>query len=217
MFVDVHQLEYLMRLGEMPTAELVAHRPGIERFLATLWDAATPSARQAFAERIAHIPAAARPWGAVQAARPNDALAVGAAAGVEPPPALVLLMDRAPDDPDDDGEGSRLPAPDDGLVEALLRWNLKEVRRWMGPLGWQQPPPAVVLDRDLGLEAERPPAAVGFSPTRATNPSAVTAAEELDARSDRRLRVVGAVAAVGVSSSLLFALARASRQKDILP
>ncbi len=217
MFVDVHQLEYLMRLGEMPTAELVAHRPGIERFLTTLWDAATPTARQAFGERMAHIPAAARPWAAVQPARPTDARALDAAAGSEPPPALVLLIDRAPDDPDDDGEGSRLPAPDGRLVEALLRWNLTEVRRWMGPLGWQQPPPAVVLDRDLGLEAERPPATAAFSPTVAPPPSAVTAVEELDARSDRRLRVVGAVAAVGVSSSLLYALARASRQKDILP
>ena len=216
MFVDVHQLEYLMRLGAMPTTELVAHRPGLERFLATLWDAATPAARQTFTEHMERLPPVARPWGAVQAARPTDALALQAG-GAGPPPALVLLLDRAPDDPDDDGEGSRLPVPDEAIVEAILSWDLKEVRRWMGPLGWQRPGPAVVLDRDLGMEAERPPATAGFSPTVGPPPSAVTAAEELDARSDRRLRIVGAVAAVGAGSTLIYALARASRQKDITP
>lgn len=207
MLVDSHHVRYLLRLGELARGktakELAARKQAAESFLSTLWWTATPAARQAFGARMEKAAADERPWAAVRVPGPGMQLALGGASG---PPAALLLLGRADDDPDDAAGEARLTDAHAPLLEALERWDVPEIQRWLGPLGWQVPSAAIPKQDPLGETAESVPAS--------TPPAADPVPPTLEDQSGLWLRAVGLTAAIGAGGTLLYVLGRTFRAKE---
>lgn len=210
MLVDRHHVQMLIDFGAIAQGksaqQLVPLKDRLEAFINTLDGAASPAARRAFADRMQRMSKDDHPWSAVRRSDPGTYLAAGTGASVGGPPAALLVRGQEDDDPDGEEDGNRVPsaAPWAGLRNALDRWDTSEIRRWAGPLGWQQP----------NLSIERTPDVELAGPSPVTEPSTPTeaatrAAQEADARSQKTLRAVGIAAAAGGTGALLLGLGRA--------
>ena len=212
MLVDRHHAQYLIDLAQFAQGksaqQLAPLKDRLDAFLGTLGGAASPAARRAFEEVMQRLPKNDRPWSAVRRLD-ADALAGG-------PPAALLLLGQEDDDPDGEEDGNRLPAPGsepgawDGLYTAFRRWDVVEIQRWIGPLGWQRPHAWLELTQDpefAGPSASAP-RFVGRAPASHVE-AATLAAQETDERSQKTLRVVGIAAAATGGGALLLGLGRA--------
>ena len=178
MLVDRHHVQYLIELGRLADGktamQLAPHNVRLDSFLRTLLAAATPEGVAAFTRRMQRLHTDDRLWSAVQLPGGGDRLPLGA--GRLAPPAALLVLGQADDDPDSLEDGNRLP--DRGtaaarswerLHDALDRWDTTEILRWIGPLGWQQPrDPAGLIQEAEPCRANQisPPARAGTKEPR---------------------------------------------------
>jgi hypothetical protein len=148
MLVDRHHVQYLIELGRLADGksalQLMPHKALLDAFLRTLIAAAAPESAAAFTHRMQRLPVEDRPWSAVRLPNGTDRLPLGV--GRLAPPAALLVLGQIDDDPDSQEDGNRLPdretamaGPWRRLHDALDRWDMAEILRWVGPLGWQQP------------------------------------------------------------------------------
>jgi hypothetical protein len=125
----------LCRLGAASEAARVAHSDALGTVLLGLYTEATASARKAFRTRMDPLPQSRKPWAAV-VSTPADMT----------PPVVHLLYGQMDDDPDAAEDGNRLPDRGTAAAEvwaplyaAIDAWDLDEIARYIGPLGWQVP------------------------------------------------------------------------------
>lgn len=147
MLLDRHRVAILLelcRLGAASEAARAAHSDALGTVLLGLYTQATDKARKAFRARMDPLPQSRKPWAAVEST-PANVMA----------PAVHLLYGQMDDDPDAAEDGNRLPdrgtaaakvwAP---LYTAFDTWDLGEIARYIGPLGWQVPAVKTELDLD---------------------------------------------------------------------
>ncbi len=152
MLLDRHRVAILLelcRLGAASAAARVAHSDALGTVLLGLYTQATDKARNAFRARMDPLPQSRKPWAAVESTPANMVA-----------PVVHLLYGQMDDDPDAAEDGNRLPDRGTAAAEvwaplytAFDTWDLDEIARYIGPLGWQVPV-ADPVPLDDGIDAE---------------------------------------------------------------